>query len=187
MICFRRWFELWRTTWRTVTPWESPTTPPSAVLPMLPILKSRQWWVSESCYHRQTYLDLWRGTPFSLAWLVYQRNLSERRLAQLIGSGFKKGCVLLCYTCTLVPNLRVLLLFNETGETGSELSGCTVQTLPSGSFLFWGGAVCIRETLLTPPPPLRRTLWTICVWYHWYVPPRRRSPNFQPSRGPVYL
>jgi hypothetical protein len=29
----------------------------------------------KDCYHRHTYIDLGRGTPFSLAWLVWQTEL----------------------------------------------------------------------------------------------------------------
>ncbi len=50
------------------------------------------------CTHRKTtYIDYLLGTLFSLACLVSKENLSEGGLAQLIGSRFKKGCVLLYY------------------------------------------------------------------------------------------
>ncbi len=42
--------------------------------------------------HRQTFIDLWRGTHFSLAWLVALGNLNEK--------GFKKGYVLQNYFST---------------------------------------------------------------------------------------
>ncbi len=56
------------------------------------------------------------GTHFSLAWLVAEENLSESGLALLIGSGFKKACVLLYTVCsTLLLNSRVVLLLTGTG------------------------------------------------------------------------
>ncbi len=56
-------------------------------------------------------------------------------------------------------------------EGGYELSGCPIQTLSSGSFLFEG------VILLTPT---RRTNLSTPVWC---VPTRRRSPNFKLSKG----
>ncbi len=44
------------------------------------------------------YVDLWRGTTLSLAWLEADGNLSEDGLARLIGSGFKKGSIIY-YSC----------------------------------------------------------------------------------------
>ncbi len=44
-----------------------------------------------------TYIDLWRGTPFILGWLVSEGNLSESGLAQLIGGGFKKGSIIILF------------------------------------------------------------------------------------------
>jgi hypothetical protein len=48
---------------------------------------------------RHACIDLCHGTPFSLAWLVADGNLSERGLARLIGSVYKKDCILL-YCCS---------------------------------------------------------------------------------------
>jgi hypothetical protein len=70
----------------------------------------------------------WARHDFSLAWLVAEGNLSEGGLAQLIGSGFKKGCALLYYSATEFESTLTV-----TG-TGNELPGYTVQTLSSGSF-----------------------------------------------------
>ncbi len=51
---------------------------------------------------------------FSLAWLVAEGILSEDGLANLIGIGFKKGCVYSLLLCTLLLNSKVLLLSTET-------------------------------------------------------------------------
>ncbi len=65
---------------------------------------------SFSIPHWPTYIDLRRGTPFSLAWLVADGNLGEGGLAWLIGSVFKKGFALLYSSYTEFG----LLLFNGT-------------------------------------------------------------------------
>ncbi len=99
-----------------------PKHPPSLPLPVYPRPppptpptdrgSEEAYLIYGSDNHRQTYIDLWRGTPFSLLWLVADGNLSESGLARLIGSWFKILCMF-NYT-TLLLNSRVLLLFNET-------------------------------------------------------------------------
>ncbi len=90
---------------------------------------------------RHAYIDLWRVTPVSLAWLLADGNLCELGLAQLLGSGFKKGCIF-------------TLLF--------EFESTLLETLPSGCFLFFEGElfadgniystlICEWDILMTPP------------------------------------
>ncbi len=61
--------------------------------------------------HRHTYIDLWHGTLFSLAWLVVDGNF----LARLIGGGCKKVCIVLVHYSSLLLSSRVLLLFFLNG------------------------------------------------------------------------
>ncbi len=73
-------------------------------------------------------------------------------LARLIGSGFKKGCVFLYYSSI---EFESTLTVDWNGVGATEMS-YTVQTLSSGSFLFYGDAIIgimlVRMEYSVEPP-----------------------------------
>ncbi len=77
--------------------------------------------------------DAAHGTALAWPGWVTVGNLSEGGLAQLIGSGFKKGCVLLYYSSTEFES-TLTVEWNRAWE----LPGCPIQTLRSENFLFKG-------------------------------------------------
>jgi hypothetical protein len=78
-------------------------------------------------YWTKPGIGVWQA--FSLAWLD-RKEISEDGLERLIGSGFKKGCVLLYYFSIEFDSTLTVYC------NGKELPGCPVQTLPFGSSLF---------------------------------------------------
>ncbi len=141
------------------------------------------------CYLQRyiLYIDLWHGTPFSLACLVADGNLSERGPARFIGGGFKKNsfiillfyCIWEYYCCLLKWGSNCWAVLYRPYHLGvSFLRGsCWLEGIVRVNVRI----VC--DTLLTSQKDALDNLRTPV----WYVPTRRRPPNFQPSLGRVYL